>query len=349
MALAKRLQIGLTRRQVAFNQDIKAILPAADVQARYLFYALWGNHDALHHLVDEASHGTKRLRTEVLEDFRIRIPPLEEQELISSVLGMLDDKIDSNHRLATLLENVAVATFRANFIDFIEHQNFTKCDIGQIPPKWTVVSIGDVAERTIGGVWGQSEPTPKAPIPVRCLRGIDVHHLACGKIPDVPIRYISEKQLASRQLETGDILIEASGSYCGRSGLVVPSWQNLYSEKLVYSNFCKRLRPSLDFGRAIIVWMHIKNSYETGATAMFRTGSAFPNLDVDGLEQAIRFALPPEDAVSEFENLFTLAYENTLRQESVALAQLRDSFLPKFISGEIRVRDALGTPENENP
>ena len=134
MALANRLQIALTRRRVAFNQDIKAIVPGERLRPRFLLHALWGFHDEIHALVDEASHGTKRLRTEVLGEFAIAVPPIDEQERIEAVLGTLDDKIESNRRLGRLLEQIAQTEFQARFVDFIGIEQLDESEHGPAPP-----------------------------------------------------------------------------------------------------------------------------------------------------------------------------------------------------------------------
>lgn len=337
MALANGVQISLTMRDVAFNQDIKAILPASDVDPTYLFYALWGKSKQLHQLVDEASHGTKRLRTDVLRDFTIPLPSLSEQREIAAIFGSLDKKIQSNRHRGLLLEQVAAVFFEAQFVDFVGYDNLVESEIGTIPNAWDAVTLGDISERTIGGVWGQDRPSAKAPIAVRCLRGIDIHHLANGIIPDVPIRFLSEKQLAKRRLQQGDILIEGSGSFCGRSAMVLDSWHGLYEEELTYSNFCKRLRPGLSLGRAAVAWSHLNMFYLTGRTASFRTGSAFPNLDVDGLVSAVRFALPPDEPADHYLALFKLAYDCQMRQQSRTISSVRDMLLPRLISGSLGI------------
>lgn len=279
-------------------------------------------------------------------DVRIPLPPPSEQERIAATLGRLERKIDSNRRLAALLKQTAHELFRARFVDFVGvSEPFDDSELGPIPQGWRPATVEDLTERMIGGVWGNDAPSAKTPIAVRCLRGIDVHELAVGGVPDPPIRYVSTRQLEKRRLAPGDILIEGSGSFCGRSGLYQAGWQLLYAEELTYSNFCKRLRPAVDAGQAAILWLHLSRAYELGQTALFRTGSAFPNLDIDGLCRSVQFAMPPEPDTDAFVSFFRLAYGTTLRKESKALLSVRDALLPKLISGEIRVPDAADADE----
>lgn len=78
------------------------------------------------------------------------IPPAGEQRRIADVRGALDNKIESNRRLATVLEETSAALFRARFIDFVGVTDLAQSEIGPIPCNWAVRSIGTVA-RTVGG------------------------------------------------------------------------------------------------------------------------------------------------------------------------------------------------------
>ncbi len=95
--------VGLARRTVAFNQDVKGLIARSGIDPHFLYYSLWGNAHKLNALIDEASHGTKRLSTDQLQGFEIRVPNLIEQRRIAQIFRALDDKIESNRRLAITL------------------------------------------------------------------------------------------------------------------------------------------------------------------------------------------------------------------------------------------------------
>lgn len=333
------------------SQHVAILRPdPARVVARFLVYWLVSPRVKAH-LLSLASAGATRkaLTKEMLSALRLPVPSVGEQCRIASVLRALEDKIDSNRRLAALLEETAATVFRAQFVDFVGLDEFEDTETGRVPRGWCSVAVADIVQKTIGGVWGEDAPSAKTPVAVRCLRGIDVHVLSEGQIPDPPIRYVSTSQLEKRRLHHGDILVEGSGSFCGRSGFFAPAWQALYVEELTYSNFCKRLRPTVGIGQAALAWLALNAAYESGQTATFRTGSAFPNLDVDGLAQAVRLALPPENRTGDFMSLFELAYDSALRKESSVLCKVRDALLPKLISGQIRVHDTADPEEAIGP
>ena len=90
MSLANEFRVGITQRNVTFNQDLKGLTTHDDVDPLYLAFALKAKEPIVMHLADSTSHGTLRLQTDVLEQLLIRIPPLPEQREIARVLGAWD-------------------------------------------------------------------------------------------------------------------------------------------------------------------------------------------------------------------------------------------------------------------
>lgn len=86
MSLANEFRVGVTTRPVAFNQDLRAIVPADDIDGRYLTHFLKANQQVIIGLANNASHGTKRLPTEMIEAVDIPVPPLPEQRHIAAIL-----------------------------------------------------------------------------------------------------------------------------------------------------------------------------------------------------------------------------------------------------------------------
>lgn len=111
MALAHGLMAAMTTRAVTFNQDVKAIVPADDVLPQFLLFAFWGHASGIRGLIDEASHGTKRLSTELLAAFEMPLPPIDEQRRIAGVLGALDAKIEHDQQLSDTLLRTSAELF----------------------------------------------------------------------------------------------------------------------------------------------------------------------------------------------------------------------------------------------
>jgi type I restriction enzyme, S subunit len=75
MSLAKEFRVGIVAKRVCFNQDIKGLVPDRGVEGLFLFHALIDQRDHIRQRAGEASHGTKKLETAVLESLRIVVPP----------------------------------------------------------------------------------------------------------------------------------------------------------------------------------------------------------------------------------------------------------------------------------
>jgi type I restriction enzyme, S subunit len=93
MTLMKDVPLGITCRRVAFNQDLKAIVPKDGIDGEYLGYYLSSQKHRLLSFVDQAGHGTGRLATEYLADLPIEIPPLKEQKAIAKIVNAWDSGI----------------------------------------------------------------------------------------------------------------------------------------------------------------------------------------------------------------------------------------------------------------
>jgi type I restriction enzyme S subunit len=99
MTLLKDLPICLIDREMAFNQDIKALVPNASVDATFLAYQLVANKNEILNLVDTAGHGTGRLDTDLLKYSSIVVPPLSEQRRIAHILKTWDMAINTSQRI----------------------------------------------------------------------------------------------------------------------------------------------------------------------------------------------------------------------------------------------------------
>lgn len=99
MALLKDLPISVAMREVAFNQDIKAIVPNDCLDARFFAYQLQSKKHSVLGLVDTAGHGTGKLDTDLLKSVDVELPPLLEQRRIAQVLSTWDQAIATMERL----------------------------------------------------------------------------------------------------------------------------------------------------------------------------------------------------------------------------------------------------------
>lgn len=113
MSLKTEFRMGITQREVAFGQDCKAIVPADGVDPVFLAYAIRAKSSEILGLVDEAGHGTGRLQMDLLTNVEIPLPPPDVQRSIADLLGLIDDKLESNARGAAHIDSVLALAFQA--------------------------------------------------------------------------------------------------------------------------------------------------------------------------------------------------------------------------------------------
>ncbi len=95
MTLMKEVPVGITTRNAAFNQDVKALVPDPNqADARFLGYYLRAENCRLRNCVTTAGHGTGRLPLESLEEYPVPLPSLSEQRKIADILGTWDDALE---------------------------------------------------------------------------------------------------------------------------------------------------------------------------------------------------------------------------------------------------------------
>lgn len=102
MTLLKDFPVGFATRALAFNQDIKALIPNKDVDGLFLSYLLVAHKEEIQQLVSTAGHGTGRLETERIRSFPVKVPAVLEQKKIAQILSTWDQAIATTERLLDL-------------------------------------------------------------------------------------------------------------------------------------------------------------------------------------------------------------------------------------------------------
>ena len=335
------------------NNHAHIVRGNSSADTRFLNYALSG--------LDVSGYLTGSTMPKLTQGNMNRIslltPPLPEQRAIAYVLGTLDDKIELNRRMNETLEEMARALFKSWFVDFdpvrakmegrdtglppdiavLFPDRLVESELGEIPEGWEVRALGECFKVAVGGIWGKDVPEQDAQEPLHCLRGIDCHALAEGRIPDAPTRWVAPRQLENRRIPSGALLIEASGSFCGRSLLWRNPYSNLFDQPVSYSNFVKRLDPICSIPQAEVCWQFVREAFRNNEIQAYRTGTAFPNLDVKALLARLLVVMPSNAVSDTYAHLSGWVPSTDLMTENRTLAALRDMQLPRLVSGELGV------------
>ncbi|HDS9865642.1 TPA: restriction endonuclease subunit S [Citrobacter freundii] len=101
MTLLKDFPVGFAIREVAFNQDLKALVPNKNIDGLFLSFLLVSEKHKIKQLVSTAGHGTGRLDTESIKLYPINVPPITEQRKIAQILSAWDKAITVTEKLLT--------------------------------------------------------------------------------------------------------------------------------------------------------------------------------------------------------------------------------------------------------
>ena len=321
--------------------------------------------DFQNQLVAVMSHSTRnQVPVTAQRKLHVVVPPLAEQKAIASILGALDDKIELNRRMNATLEGMARALFQSWFVDFdpvrakldgrkpegmdkataaLFPDAFQESEAGQIPKGWKVGVLDELISFVIGGDWGASEPTEDETVSCYCIRGADIPSLQGGGVGKMPTRFLKQSSVEKRQLMDGDLAIEISGgspTQCtGRPVLISDALSKSLSLPLVASNFCRIVKlKSPVFSKFVYCWL--RYLYDAGSLFQFETGTTgIKNFAFVLFCEKYPLVVPEQRIAEAFDNavspLFVRIQANAL--QSRTLANLRDTLLPKLLSGELSV------------
>ena len=334
--------IAMLASEMAFNQSCFGIRSNDIVEQHYLYYLTKTKISEL----QKNSHGSvfDTITRDTFAKIDCVIPSKKIQRQIASILSSLDDKIEVNRKINENLEQQAQALFKSWFVDFEPFKNgeFVESELGMIPKGWRVGRYDDIIESTISGDWGKEKPEGNYTHRVACIRGCDFQDIKNGLRGKTPERYILEKNFLTKHFKDKDVLVEISGGTATVStGRVCPVSQLLidkFNEDIVCTNFCRLVRPKPSYGAYLYYsWLYKFNNkvmfgYENGTSGI----KNFRIKDFTSLEPII---IPPESSLQSFQSMIdNLQMKLQMNgSESQKLAELRDTLLPKLMSGELKV------------
>ena len=262
----------------------------------------------------------------------VEVPPLEKQRKIVAVLDCIDRKININQKVNDNLEQQAQAIFKEWFIENPENN------------EWSTGTFSELIKTTLNGDWGKEAPIGNNAEKVYCIRGADIPEVKAGNKGKMPTRYILPKNFVTKQLTAGDIVVEISGGSptqsTGRCTAITQSLLDRYDSGMVCTNFCKAIKPKE--GYSLFIYYYWQYLYSKGIFFSYENGTTgIKNLDFSGFIETETILIPPVDKVIAFDDycksIFNQIFANGKQNEHLAV--LRDTLLPKLMSGEIDVSD----------
>ncbi|HXD54923.1 MAG TPA: restriction endonuclease subunit S [Solirubrobacteraceae bacterium] len=291
------------------------------------YIAAYLGHPAVQEWIERHAVGATmlNLNTGILKALPIALPDREEQSRIGGFFDALNDKIESNRRLAGLLEDTAATTFGARFVNFVGAEDLVGSEIGPIPRGWHVGPLTDSMEFLSGG-------TPRTSNPAYWggdVPWISVKDTLPGPYVTKTERMVTERALVEARLErypANTVLITARGTV----GNVA-----LMAEPMTLNQSCYAVRGRGGVGQLYVFFLlrQVVGKLRTRAH-----GSVFSTITRSTFD-SISVAYPPLEQIDAFEQDAgpSLSLVRGLARESLALAAMRDALLPQIIAGGIRV------------
>ena len=304
------------------------------VDLRYLYYAL---KICLQHF-KQISQGTatKFLTAKILNAFELPIPRIEEQQKIALVLAGIDEKIKTNEMINNNLEQQAKILFKSWFVDF---EPFN----GTMPSDWEIVPLEKIADFQNGYAFKSkellNEPSPD------CYQVFKQGHIARGGgfIPDGTKSWYP-KSLASKLkkfvLKKGDILMAMTDMKDNVAILGNTAIMPLDNEYIVNQRV-GHLRANGYKGVTYPFIYLLTNSTDFLVDLRSRANSGVQvNLSSSEIKTS-QTVLPSEKVNTAFSEITLPMFETIISNqlENQRLVQLRDTLLPKLMSGELDVSD----------
>ena len=335
--------VAIAANDMCTNQGFKSVIPNDETDSEFLYYLLKYNKNNI------ASQGSGTTLAEVsgktMKEIEVVVPKeKDDQRLIASILSSLDRKIELNNKINADLEEMAQAIFKNWFVDFepFKDGKFVDSELGMIPEGWKVGSYSEMIESLISGDWGKEKPQGNYTHEVACVRGCDFQDINNGVRGKTPQRYILEKNYQAKHLKDKDILVEISGGTAtvstGRTSLVTEELLKKYKYDIVCTNFCKVLRPLSQFSSyAYYSW---KYKYDNDIMFGYENGtSGIKNFAIKDFIEKEPVLIPKEQDIVEFQKIIdNLQKQKQIKgTENTTLSLLRDTLLPRLMSGELEV------------
>ena len=312
----KTAQIGiLDPGEVGFGSTEYIVFRAREgVDADYIYYLVCSpfvREPAIKSMV--GSSGRQRVQTDVVQNLDILVPPYEEQKRIGGLLKALDDKIEINTKINKNLLQQMESLYKAWFTNFIPFG-------GSRPSDWRKSDIYSIADIIYGAPFSSKLfNTDGEGIPIIRIR--DLRDQAF-------VTYTTENHPKGHLIQPGDIVVGMDGEFRPYIWGNTEAWLN--QRVCIFNN----KRPK---GKAFVLFTIKPLLYRIEQTQVATTVIHIGKKDYDAFE----LYLPDSNTLDQFDELTSPMIDQIVVNclENKRLATLRDSLLPRLMSGELDVSD----------
>lgn len=332
-------KIPLTTNQACCN----LVIDEEKADYRFIYYNLLSRFDSIANMAIGGAQ--QNLNAGMIKELPIDLPDLPTQKAIAEILSSLDDKIELNNQINQNLEALAQALFKQWFVDFeFPNENgepykslggkMIDSELGEIPKGWRVEKFGNISDLKGGGTPSTKESSfwdgeifwssPK-----------DLSNLDCPVLFSTEKRITPEglKKISSGLLPKGTLLLSSRAPI---GYLAICQIETAINQGYIAINAHSPLDNIF-----ILNWLKL-NMDKVIEKA---NGSTFLEVSKTNFRD-IKIVIPSDETLSRFSNQSQAFFEQITinAKESIELKTLRDTLLPKLISGELEVSEASLEP-----
>ncbi|MDK0673333.1 restriction endonuclease subunit S [Clostridium perfringens] len=323
----------ITEEENGFNLTENAVriteINKETVCCKFLYYYLFSNLGQEQILSNKVGSAQGKLPIKNIRNIEVRFPPLKEQKAISKILSDLDEKIEVNNKINKNLEEMAQAIFKQWFVDF-EFPNeegkpykssggeMVESELGMIPKGWKICELNELSTLTMGlSPKSSSYNTEGTGTPL--LNGAADFNNGLIKAN----KYTTQE---TRVCEKGDLV------FCIRATIGNLTFSD---NKYCLGRGVAALRAKREIFICLI-YMNLLNSIEKLKSQA--TGSVILGLSKPDINN-MKVLYPNLETLTKYSNAFFSLFnkKEEIIRENERLEKLRDTLLPKLMSGEIRV------------
>ena len=306
------------------------------VNPKYLYQLLRNNTtiNTLQMLAESRSGTFPQITFSELSNIEIDVPSEENQDLIVTILSSLDAKIETNNKLNEKLEEMAQAIFKSWFVDFepFKDKPFHETELGMIPEGWEVVSLDELTSKFGTGlnprknfVLGHGN---NYYVTIKNMNNNRIYlDDKCDKVDDEALLKIN----ARSKLKKGDLLFSGIGTI-GRVAMVNEEPKNWNTSESVFNMHPSKLCTS-EFLYVLLLSDVFQKFVKMNALGAVQQGIRMASL------KSYKIAIPGKKVMLSFCSIIKpiVDYIQSNNEENDRLASLRDTLLPRLMSGELMV------------
>ena len=311
------VKVPMTTNQACCNLTIND--EVADYE--FVYYSLKNDYTTLASLANGGAQ--QNLNAQIIKDYVLKMPSLADQRRIASILSSLDRKIELNNKINADLEEMAQTIFKNWFVDFepFKDGKFVDSELGMIPEGWKVGTLGDITKNKSAKVKERND--------VKVLSPVTTGELVLSE--EYFTKQVFSSSIAKYKIvNKGDFAYNPARVNIGSLGRNEFDFDGCVSPVYVVFSVLDGYENYFDLFR--------KTDFFKDSVASLAIGGVRQSLSYDDLS-SIEVIIPSENAVEEFNNLYN-QMKKTIKAnklENSRLSTLRDTLLPRLMSGELEV------------